>query len=97
MELYLHSPNAPSWSGAQLNHRDNFTFYLYRLCWWSCTTWRWHSDWESNFIMQSPSWKVQSSSNGQGISCLLWNPKLRHRVTNPEPHEFIPHIPTLLL
>jgi hypothetical protein len=26
MELYLHSPNTPSWRGAQLQHRDNFTF-----------------------------------------------------------------------
>jgi hypothetical protein len=24
--LYLHSPNTPSWHGAQLKHRDNFTF-----------------------------------------------------------------------
>jgi hypothetical protein len=28
-ELYLQSPNTPSWRGAQLTHRDNFTFYLY--------------------------------------------------------------------
>jgi hypothetical protein len=27
MELYLHSPNTPSWRGAQLKHRDKFTFY----------------------------------------------------------------------
>jgi hypothetical protein len=27
VELYLHSPNTPSWRGARLkNHRDNFTF-----------------------------------------------------------------------
>jgi hypothetical protein len=26
VELYPHSPNAPSWRGAQLKHRDNFTF-----------------------------------------------------------------------
>jgi hypothetical protein len=26
VELYLHSPNTPSWRGAQLNHRDNFNF-----------------------------------------------------------------------
>jgi len=26
MDLYLHSPT-PSWCGAQLKHRDNFTFY----------------------------------------------------------------------
>jgi hypothetical protein len=24
--LYLHSPNKPPWRGAQLRHRDNFTF-----------------------------------------------------------------------
>jgi hypothetical protein len=30
VELYLHSPNAPSWRGAQVEHRDNFTLlYLY--------------------------------------------------------------------
>jgi hypothetical protein len=28
VELYLHSPNKPSWHGAQLKHRDNFTFYI---------------------------------------------------------------------
>jgi hypothetical protein len=28
-ELYLYSPNTPSERGAQLKHRDNFTFYLY--------------------------------------------------------------------
>jgi hypothetical protein len=28
VELYLHSPNTPSWRGAQLKHRDNFTFTL---------------------------------------------------------------------
>jgi hypothetical protein len=28
MELYLHCPNTPSWRGAQLKHRVNFTFYL---------------------------------------------------------------------
>jgi len=27
----LHSPNTPSWRGAQLKHTDNFTFYLYKL------------------------------------------------------------------
>jgi hypothetical protein len=29
VELCLHSPSTPSWRGAQLKHRDNFTFYLY--------------------------------------------------------------------
>jgi hypothetical protein len=28
VELYLHSPNTPSWRGAHLKHRDNFTFYI---------------------------------------------------------------------
>jgi hypothetical protein len=26
VELYLHSPNTPSWRGAELKHKDNFTF-----------------------------------------------------------------------
>jgi hypothetical protein len=32
VELYNHSPNTPSWRGAQLKkqHRDNFTFTLVR-------------------------------------------------------------------
>jgi hypothetical protein len=29
VELYLHSPNMPSWLGAQLKRRDNFTFTFY--------------------------------------------------------------------
>jgi hypothetical protein len=32
VELYIHSPNTPSWCGAQLKkkqHRDNFTFTFY--------------------------------------------------------------------
>jgi hypothetical protein len=32
VELYLHSPNTPSWRGAQLKHRDNFTF-TFLICW----------------------------------------------------------------
>jgi hypothetical protein len=33
MELYLHSPNTPSWRGAQLKHRNNFTFTSYVHIW----------------------------------------------------------------
>jgi hypothetical protein len=30
VELYLHSPNTPSWRGAQLKHRDTLPYlYLY--------------------------------------------------------------------
>jgi hypothetical protein len=29
MQLYLHSPNMPSWRGALLKHRGNFTFFIY--------------------------------------------------------------------
>jgi hypothetical protein len=32
--LHLHSPNTPSWRGAQLKHRDNFTFTLYLFHVW---------------------------------------------------------------
>jgi hypothetical protein len=28
VELYIHSPNTPSWRGAQLKHRENFTFII---------------------------------------------------------------------
>jgi hypothetical protein len=31
VELCLHCPNTPSWCGAQLKHRDNFTFTFYLL------------------------------------------------------------------
>jgi len=31
MELYLYSRNTSSWRGAQLKHRDNFTFTLHIL------------------------------------------------------------------
>jgi len=31
MELYLHSPITSSWRGAQLKHRDNFTFTFYNV------------------------------------------------------------------
>jgi hypothetical protein len=32
VELYLHSPNTPSWRGAQLKHRDNFIFLTFMMC-----------------------------------------------------------------
>jgi hypothetical protein len=48
VELYLHSPNTPSCRGAQLKHRDNFTFTLWdltrepslflRMVWWRRNT-----------------------------------------------------------
>jgi hypothetical protein len=28
VDLYFHFPNTSSWRGAQLKHRDNFSFYL---------------------------------------------------------------------
>jgi hypothetical protein len=31
VQLYIHSPYTPSWRGAQLKHRENFTFYLFYL------------------------------------------------------------------
>jgi hypothetical protein len=36
VELYLHSPNTPSWRSAQLKHRDTFTLSL--LSQFSCET-----------------------------------------------------------
>jgi hypothetical protein len=32
-ELYLHSPSTPSWRGAQLKQRDNFTFNFLHYLW----------------------------------------------------------------
>jgi hypothetical protein len=29
VELYIHSPNTPSWRDASLKHGYNFTFYFY--------------------------------------------------------------------
>jgi len=29
VELYFDSPNTPSWRGAQLRHRDNFTLPIH--------------------------------------------------------------------
>jgi hypothetical protein len=29
VDLYIHSPNTPSWRGSHLKHRNNFTFYLF--------------------------------------------------------------------
>jgi hypothetical protein len=31
VKLYLHSPNTPSWRGAQLKSRDNFAFTFYKF------------------------------------------------------------------
>jgi hypothetical protein len=33
VELYVHSPNTPSWRGAQLKHRDNVAFTFYQGLW----------------------------------------------------------------
>jgi hypothetical protein len=32
VELYLHSPNTPSWGGAELKHRDNFALTFTFTC-----------------------------------------------------------------
>jgi len=31
VELYIHSPDKPSWRGAQLKHRNNFIFLLHLI------------------------------------------------------------------
>jgi hypothetical protein len=51
VELYLHSPNTPPWCGAQLKHRDNFTFTFYSYSCarlqssrrWGGGVWNWSS------------------------------------------------------
>jgi hypothetical protein len=47
VELYLHSPDTPSWRGAQLKHRDNFTFTFYHL-WESLSLYSVNYSWEQN-------------------------------------------------
>jgi hypothetical protein len=34
VDLYLHSPNTPSWRGDQLKRRDNFTFTFHETVTW---------------------------------------------------------------
>jgi 5-methylcytosine-specific restriction endonuclease McrA len=52
VELYLHSPNTPSWRGAQLKkHRDNFTYTFY-LYFRRCEVWLWNS--RNDFIASIP-------------------------------------------
>jgi hypothetical protein len=36
VELYLHSPNTPSWRGTQEEQRDNFTFNFTYVRLWGC-------------------------------------------------------------
>jgi len=32
VELYIHSPNTPSWRGAEFKHKDNFTsFFTFKI------------------------------------------------------------------
>jgi hypothetical protein len=44
VELYLHYPNMPPWRGAQLKHRDNFTFTLKNYITWCHVSWKWNTD-----------------------------------------------------
>jgi hypothetical protein len=37
VDLHFHFSNTPSWRGAQLKHRDNFTFTAQSLA-WKCPT-----------------------------------------------------------
>jgi hypothetical protein len=39
MEQYLHSPITPSWRGAQLEHRNDFTFTLLTNCMEQSPSW----------------------------------------------------------
>jgi len=57
VELYLHSPNTPSWRGAQLKHRDTFTFTFI------CTIGYDEVHWDSaqvNLMRFLTSWEHQS-------------------------------------
>jgi hypothetical protein len=41
VELYLHSPNLPSWRDAQLKHGDSFTFIFITLRFCYSSDWIW--------------------------------------------------------
>jgi hypothetical protein len=53
VDLYSYSFNTPSWLGAQLKHRSNFTFYLYLKYVISC----------SSFLYMSPVRSSKASVN----------------------------------
>jgi hypothetical protein len=69
VELYLHSPNKPSWLGAQLKHRDN----LY--CLWSYfsltsrTVFRWRYLLESKRDCLLYKFVLTLFQNGSNINC----------------------------
>jgi hypothetical protein len=67
VELYFHSPNTPSWRGAQLKHRDNFTFTLTftRKIVVLCTVFK--------FLF---SWNVCIKSWGNLWACCIFSPLL---------------------
>jgi hypothetical protein len=80
VELYLHSPNTPSWHGAQLReHRDNFTFTLNSVVWGVCDT---HQ--ELILLLYSGVWSslrwqifinfiTDSTGNGMDVTHHPWN------------------------
>jgi hypothetical protein len=65
MELYLHSPITPSWRGAYLKHRDNFTFYTLYFS-------KIHFNIVSQLMPRSYKWFI--SSIGQDLAFIFSEP-----------------------
>jgi hypothetical protein len=59
--MYLHSPNAASWRGAQLKHRDNKLYTDYEC-----------RNKLTSYMLLSSSWKSNRRSAGQQNHCLSW-------------------------
>jgi hypothetical protein len=72
VELYLHSPNTPPWRGAQLKHRDNFTFTFILSRWTERLIWRYLTP-----------VRMSSPKLAGGFWCsLLWEIEMTNWITN---------------
>jgi hypothetical protein len=89
VELYFHSPNPPSGRGAQLKHRDNFTFsFTIRMqdrCHTTDSVSSTSYNFTYHFMEQSPSWEPNSYSASQKIQRFLLNSNVHYRFHNSPP------------
>jgi hypothetical protein len=90
VEMYLHSPNTPSWHGAQLGEHILIKLQLGSYC-IVVRNWSWRfivigiflysitrhfSNWPFISTEQNPSWEANSCSFSKEIIRFLWNPKV---------------------
>jgi hypothetical protein len=67
VELYLHSPNTPSWRGAQGEHRDDFTFVEEMRN--ACKILVGKPERKTPLGRLKPEWKDNRKSNRKEIGC----------------------------